>query len=214
MEVVQSLLSDPWIPDTYEFCAVFCRKDMNQILIRSFYQRNTLDVAKGLLGCFLVRRLGCQTVRAKIIETEAYIGEDDLACHASKGRTKRTEVMYGEAGHAYVYLIYGMYHCLNIVTEAKDFPAAVLIRAVEVESVPFRETNGPGKLCRFLEIDRTLNQWDLTRGGKLWVEAGEPVFDTDIQVIKRVGIAYARHCQDYLWRFVVKTREKEAPHDA
>ena len=119
-------------------------------LHRSFYQRPTLTVARDLLGCFLVRKMparrgrGSKIVRARITEVEAYIGEDDLACHASKGRTKRTEIMYGEAGHAYVYLIYGMYELLNIVTEAKDFPAAILIRAVEIEGMPKIKTNGPG----------------------------------------------------------------------
>ena len=143
-----------------------------RILSERFYERDTLTAAKELLGCFLVRKIGRKTWRARITEVEAYVGEDDLACHASKGRTKRTETMYGEPGHAYVYLIYGMYHCLNIVTEKGGFPAAVLVRAVEVEDVPKKETDGPGKLCRFLEIDRTFDAWDVTRGEKLWVERG------------------------------------------
>jgi DNA-3-methyladenine glycosylase len=180
---------------------------LSETLPREFYRRSTLDVARDLMGCFLVRRIGRKTVRARIVETEGYVGEDDLACHASKGRTKRTEVMYGDPGHAYVYLIYGMYHCLNIVTEEKGFPAAVLVRAVEVEGVPSKETNGPGKLCRFLEIGRDLNGWDLTRGAKLWLEPGEPVPGRNIQATRRIGVDYAKHCKDYLWRFVARETE-------
>ncbi len=178
-----------------------------KILTRSFYHKDTLEVARGLLGSVLVRRVGRKTVRARIVETEAYVGEDDLACHASKGRTKRTEVMYGEAGHAYVYMIYGMYHCLNIVTEAKDFPSAVLIRAVEIDGVPRKETDGPGKLCRFLDIDRSLNGWDVTRGGKLWIESGKPSDDEIVSAAKRVGIDYAGHCREYPWRFVLEGKK-------
>lgn len=171
-------------------------------LSRSFYQHSTLDVAKRLLGCVLIRKIGRKMIRARIVETEAYIGEDDLACHASKGRTKRTEIMYGEAGHAYVYMIYGMYHCLNIVTEKKDFPAAVLIRSVEVDGVPVKETNGPGKLCRFLSIDRTLNGWDVTQGERLWIEKPDRSVPKErIVAGTRVGIDYAKHCRDYPWRF-------------
>lgn len=178
-----------------------------KILSKSFYHKDTLEVARGLLGCFLVRKIGRKVVRARIVETEAYVGEDDLACHASKGRTNRTEVMYGAAGHAYVYMIYGMYHCLNVVTEAKDFPAAVLIRAVEIEGVPRKETDGPGKLCRFLGIDRSLNEWDITKGEKLWVESGRESDDEAILSMKRVGIDYAEHCREYPWRFVLERKK-------
>ena len=100
-------------------------------LTRSFYQQSTVDVAKQLLGKYLVRRHPDGVRAGRIVETEAYIGPQDLACHAARGRTPRTEVMFGPAGHAYVYFIYGMYHMLNLVTEAKDYPAAVLIRAIE-----------------------------------------------------------------------------------
>lgn len=175
----------------------------SKIILQSFFKRKTLDVAKQLLGCFLVRKIGKRIIRARIVETEAYVGEDDLACHASKGRTKRTEIMYGEAGHAYVYMIYGMYHCLNIVTEKKDFPAAVLIRVVKAEGRPARETDGPGKLCRFLKIDRKLNGWDAARGEKLWIEKGEKISQKSIHADKRIGIDYAKHCKDYLWRFAL-----------
>lgn len=180
-----------------------------QILARDFFVRPTLEVARNLVGCFLVREIQGVEQRARIVETEAYIGEDDLACHASKGRTKRTEVMYGEAGHAYVYLVYGMHELLNIVTEDEGFPAAVLIRAVELEGVPFSKTNGPGKLTRVMQIDRALNGADVTNQNELWFEKGEPVPETAIEKTPRVGIAYAEHCAAYPWRFVVKKPVKK-----
>jgi len=178
------------------------------ILTRKFYQKDTLKVAQDLVGCFLVRKSASRRrnkiIKGMITETEAYIGKNDLACHASKGRTPRTEIMYGEAGHAYVYIVYGMYHCLNIVTEKKNFPAAVLIRAIKIDSVDYQKTNGPGKLCKFLKIDRKLNNWNITRGEKLWVESGTKIKKSQIYKDKRVGIDYAKHCKHYLWRFYVK----------
>lgn len=171
---------------------------------REFFERDTLEVARELLGCFLVRKVWRKTFKARITEVEAYIGADDLACHARAGRTKRTEVMYGKPGHAYVYLVYGMYALLNIVTEKKDFPAAVLIRSLEIEGVPKNKTNGPGKLCRLLQIDRSLNGWDVTKGEKLWVEQGTKVSQKNITATKRIGIDYAKHCRDYPWRFLLK----------
>jgi DNA-3-methyladenine glycosylase len=172
------------------------------ILQRKFYQQDTLKVAQDLLGCFLVRKIGNKIIRATITETESYIGEDDLACHASKGRTSRTEIMYGLAGHAYIYMIYGMYHCLNIVTEKKNFPAAVLIRSIKIDGIDYKKTNGPGKLCKFLKIDRKLNGIDITKKGKLYIEkpAQNPLA-ADIMMGKRIGIDYARQCRHYLWRF-------------
>jgi len=141
-------------------------------------------------------------MRARIVETEAYQGVDDLASHASRGRTPRTETMYGEAGHAYIYMIYGMYHCLNIVTEKKNIPAAVLIRAVEIEGVPMKQTNGPGKICRFLHINRAFNGMDVTLGKQVWLEKySQKNRKRQIVASKRVGVEYAKHCKDYLWRF-------------
>lgn len=97
-----------------------------------------------------------------------------------------------------------MYYCLNVVTEKKDFPAAVLIRGVEIESVDHKKTNGPGKLCKFLKIDRKLNGWDMTKGEKLWIEKDIPkVRPSEIKKSKRIGVDYARHCKEYLWRFSV-----------
>ena len=180
-----------------------------EILKSKYYERDTLEVAKDLLGCVLVRQFASgrrkKEIRAVITEVEAYVGEDDLASHASKGRTKRTELMYGEAGRAYVYMIYGMYHCLNIITEKKDFPAAVLIRAVKIEGIEYKKTNGPGKLCKFLEIDRGFNGHDMTKGEKLWIEPADAKAMADKKIIanKRIGIDYAKHCKDYLWRFSI-----------
>ena len=172
------------------------------ILKRKFYNQNTLKVAEELLGCFLMRKVKGKTVKAMITETEAYMGEDDLASHASKGRTPRTELMFGEAGHAYVYMIYGMYHCLNIVTEKKDFPAAVLIRAVKIDGIDYKKTNGPGKLCKFLKIDRKLNGLDITKREKLWIEKPtKKISKKSIVTDRRIGIDYAKHCKEYLWRF-------------
>lgn len=185
------------------------------ILTRDFFAQPTLTVARSLLGCHLVREIDGQPVRGLIVETEAYIGPEDSACHASKGRTARTEVMFGPPGYSYVYLIYGMYHMLNLVTQAEDFPAAVLIRAIEpvagLELMranrppgqrPQNLTNGPGKLCRALAIDRTLNGWDVTTGQTLWLETGDTPSEAAIASGPRVGIDYARpEDQAAPWRF-------------
>ena len=158
-------------------------------LDRLFYARDTLTVARELLGQRLVRLLDGQRVAGRIVEVEAYIGEEDQACHAACGRTARNAVMYGPAGVAYVYFIYGMHHCFNVVTEREGFPAAVLVRAIEpVEGIeamrwnrPGRRgkelTNGPAKLCYALAIDRALNGVDLVGGEDLWIEQDEPISD-------------------------------------
>ena len=172
-------------------------------LSKRFYQRDTLKVAQNLLGCFLARQIGKKIIKGMIVETEAYIGEDDLACHASRGRTPRTEIMYGEAGRAYVYMVYGMHHCLNVVTEKKNFPAAALIRGIVVKGGNVM-LDGPGKLCRFLKIDRKFNGWDLTEGKKLWIEKGIKIKKPRIKKSKRVGIDYAGKCKHYLWRFYLR----------
>ncbi|MCX6762840.1 MAG: DNA-3-methyladenine glycosylase, partial [Candidatus Moranbacteria bacterium] len=178
------------------------KRSRPKVLPKEFYSRNTLKVAQGLLGCFLVRKYRGKIWRGMITETEGYAGEDDLASHASRGRTPRTVVMYGEPGRVYVYLIYGMYYNFNVVTEKKDFPAAVLIRGVKIEGVPEKETNGPGKLCRFLKIDKRLNKWDMAKGEKLWIEERDPKMKLP-KIIKseRIGVDYAKHCKEYLWRF-------------
>lgn len=118
----------------------------------SFFNRPTITVAQELLG----KEIFFKGQKAVITETEAYIGENDPACHAARGKTKRTAVMYGRAGFSYVYLIYGMYYCLNFVTEEEGFPAAVLIRAVRISGIPDKKLNGPGKLCRFWALQRNI----------------------------------------------------------
>ena len=127
----------------------------------SFYERETLVVAEELLGKYLVRQIRGKKMVGKIVEVEAYIGESDPACHAYRGLTPRTKIMYGTAGHAYVYFNYGMYFLLNVVTEREGFPAAVLIRALEpvfgFKSDEVRPASGPGKLCRSMQIDKELN---------------------------------------------------------
>ena len=181
---------------------------------RLFYSRPALDVASDLLGKILVRRLGRRILSGKIVETEAYVGPHDLACHASKGHTLRTSVMFGPPGYAYVYMIYGFYFCLNVVTESVGYPAAVLIRAVEpLENVdlmrelrnnPQRETNiasGPGKLCMAMSVDKQLNGADLT-GTTIWIE-DRKLDPGPIRTSPRVGVDYAGEYKDKPWRFFV-----------
>ena len=166
-------------------------------LSRIFFNRPTLIVAKELLGKYLCRRIKGKVIKVKIIETEAYCGISDLACHASKGLTPRTKVMFGPPGHAYIYMIYGMYHCLNFVTEKEGNPSAVLIRKVE-------NLKGPGILCRELKIDRRLNGIDLMVNNKLWMEDnGEVAKQSKIKKGKRVGVDYAGKWKDKLWRFYI-----------
>ena len=144
----------------------------------------------------------------KIVEVEAYVGPQDKACHASKGRTQRTDVMFGPAGVAYVYLIYGMYHCLNVVTEREEFPSAVLIRAIEIDG---ELIDGPGRLCRALQIDRRLNRVDLTTGESLWFEdRGVLVKRGDVGAHPRIGVDYAGEWAKKLWRFRLRTGH--SPH--
>ena len=164
-------------------------------LNRKFFNRNTVDVAKELLGKYLIRKVNGKIIKAKIIETEAYCGTRDLACHASKGSTPRTKVMFGPAGFTYIYLIYGMYHCLNIVTEKEGYPAAVLIRGVG-------NIIGPGKVCRELKIDRGLNNIDITKSKEIWIENLDDQIDPrQIKKGKRIGVDYAGKWKDKLWRF-------------
>src|SRR5471030_1452488 len=132
-----------------------------QKLPRSFYDRDTIAVAEELLGKNLIHKSAGLTRIGKIVEVEAYLGPHDLAAHSSKGLTERTKIMFGPPGHAYVYLIYGMYHCLNVVTEREGHASAVLLRAVEpIENIKGR-TQGPGLLCIALRIDKRLTGHDL-----------------------------------------------------
>jgi DNA-3-methyladenine glycosylase len=183
-------------------------------LLRSFYEQPTVDVAKQLLGKYLVRQHPEGATVGRIVETEAYVGPQDLACHASKGRTARTEVMFGPAGHAYVYFIYGFYNMLNLVTERKNHPAAVLIRAVEpmtgIELMRARRqldnlrdlASGPGKLCQAFAIDRSLNGADLCDDVLYVEERGE--LQPKIRATPRVGVDYAGKWKDKRYRFLVR----------
>ena len=171
----------------------------DNILSKRYFNRPTLTVARSLVGKYLVREHGKGTVAGRIVEVEAYVGCEDLACHASKGRTGRTEVLFGPPGMSYVYLIYGMYHMLNVVTERTEFPAAVLIRAIEVDG---ELIDGPGKLCRLLAIDRSLNRVDLTNRRSLWLEdRGVKVFSKQIGTFPRIGVDYAGVWAKKPWRF-------------
>jgi len=151
-------------------------------LNRKFFSRKTLLVAKNLVGKYLVRRIGPRLIREKITETEAYIGPHDLASHSARGRTKRNEPMYSEAGTIYVYFTYGMHWMLNIVTEEKNFPAAVLIRGTE-------NVSGPGRLTKKFKIDKSLNGKSLGKSSGLWIENG--IKPKKIKRTKRIGVDYS-----------------------
>ena len=161
-------------------------------LTYEFFHRPCVEVARDLVGKVLV----LDQTQLRISETEAYCGEADTACHASKGRTKRTEVMYADAGTVYIYLCYGMHWMLNIVTGEKEQPEAVLIRACV-------EAPGPGKLTKTMGITGELNRSSVLSGGQLWI--GDDGFCSAVDTDKRVGIGYAsREDQDRLWRFKIK----------
>ena len=172
-------------------------------LPRAFYDRDTILVARELLGKYLVHQSNRIKRVGKIVEVEAYLGPHDLAAHSAKGRTERTKVMFGPPGHAYVYLIYGMYHCMNVVTEREGHASAVLLRAIEpVKNVAGR-TQGPGLLCRALEIDRRLNAHDLLSDD---FYIGTPARAELFSTIKRprIGVDYAKHWAKRHLRFYIK----------
>jgi len=184
-----------------------------RILRREFYSRDTVEVAKDLLGKYLVRQIDNDLLIGKIVEVEAYKGSDDPASHAYRGKTTRNTLMFGEAGHAYIYFIYGKHHCLNVTTEKVGTPGAVLIRALEpIFGIEFMKknrksedlvnlTNGPGKLTEAMKITKKLNGWDLTRGERLFV--CEPALKGSFRIksTTRVGI---REGVDKPWRFYVE----------
>lgn len=193
-------------------------------LQREFYNRDSVTVSKELLGKYLVHAVNGEYLAGKIVEVEAYMGPTDKAAHSYKGRrTERNEIMYGGPGFAYVYIIYGMYNCMNVVVEEANKPQAVLIRALEpvhgleamakfrysreYSELSKREilglTSGPGKLCRALNIDRTLNGEDLC-GSKLYISEAEGEEKFDIVTTTRINIDYAEEARDYPWRFYIK----------
>jgi DNA-3-methyladenine glycosylase len=165
-----------------------------------FYSRGAIDVARDLVGTTLVRRFRGRAYRARVVETEAYVGAHDLASHASKGRTQRTDVMFGPPGRAYVYLIYGMHVLHNVVTSHAGDPQAVLIRAGEPLDDWDADLSGPGKLARAMKITRTLNGVDLTGDGLFFTpDPGPP---PRLVTGKRVGIDYAGDWKHELLRFM------------
>lgn len=191
-------------------------------LTEKFYKRNTEIVAKELLGKTLVHQIGNIKISGRIVETEAYLGVIDKAAHSYGGkRTSRVEVMYNKPGVSYVFMIYGMYYCFNVVTREQGIPEAVLIRALEpiegLDSISFNRfnksfeslnkrdkinlTNGPGKLSKALLIDKSLNGEDLC-GEKLFIEDSLDV--PEIVISKRIGIDYAEEAKDFMLRFYIK----------
>jgi DNA-3-methyladenine glycosylase len=172
-------------------------------LPRTFYNRDTTLVAQGLLGKRLVLKQNNVERIGKIVEVEAYLGEHDLAAHSSKGLTGRTKTMFGPPGFAYVYLIYGVHHCMNVVTERAGNGAAILLRAVEPVNNLEGKTSGPGLLCRALEIDRRLNGHDLLSDD---FYIAEPDAAEKFSTVKRprIGVDYAKHWAKRLLRFYIK----------
>ena len=172
-------------------------------LPRSFYDRSTIIVAKELLGKHLIHRSDGVRRVGRIVEVEAYLGPHDLAAHSSKGLTERTKVMFGPPGHAYVYFIYGVYYCMNVVTEREGHGSAVLLRAVEpVKNVEGR-TQGPGLLCQAMRIDKRLNAHDLVSDDFHIAAAPVPEPFT-IAKGPRIGVDYARHWARRHLRFYIK----------
>ncbi len=187
------------------------------IIEREFYSRNTIDVAKGLLGKILVRIIDGKVISGAIVESEAYRSTDDPASHSYRGRTERNSVMFGEAGHAYVYFTYGNHYCLNIVAKEDTTPAgAVLIRAIEpIEGVssmrryrktsdPYNLTSGPGKLTQALKVTKSQNGVDVTKKEELYVVNGKHIDESEIVATSRIGIRVAL---DKPWRFHIAENE-------
>jgi DNA-3-methyladenine glycosylase len=173
------------------------------ILERSFYAQNTITVAKQLLGKYLVHHYQNTQYVAKIVEVEAYLGAHDLACHASKGITKRTQTMFGPPGYAYVYMIYGMYYCMNVVTEPEGNGSAVLIRAVEPVTNILTKTKGPGLLCKAMHINKDLNNHDLL-SENFYIFSEDVPDDFSIVERPRIGVDYAGIWATKNLRFYIK----------
>ena len=169
---------------------------MSNVLPKEYFLRPATELSPELLGKLLCRKIDGEVVKLRILETECYFGEEDTACHAHKGRTSRTDIMYEAGGNAYVYLCYGIHSLLNITTGEEGHPEAVLIRAVE-------GSVGPGRLTKRLSIDRTLNRMPLCEKSGLWIE--DDGTRLDYITAPRVGIDYANEeDRSRLWRFIVK----------
>lgn len=184
---------------------------------RDFFKKDAVDLAKRLLGKKLIRNVEGKKITSIITETEAYVGPEDKGSHAfNNKRTKRTETMFKEGGHAYIYLIYGMYNCLNVVCAEKDKPEAILIRSIEpldnldyikkqrnIKSNKIKDlTNGPGKLCQALNIDTTLDGINLLSNNELYIEDND--LKPKIVSAKRINIDYAEEYVHKFWRFYIK----------
>lgn len=168
------------------------------ILNRAFFLQDTNIVSTNLIG----KLLCFHNFQGVITETESYIGMDDPACHAARGITKRTKIMFGPAGFSYVYFIYGKYYCLNIVTEAVNFPAATLIRGIKLIHPPYTYLDGPGKLCRFLGINLAYNGIDITLSKELYIkDIGYPL---SYQSTPRIGISKGL---DKMWRYIISDKD-------
>jgi len=197
------------------------RGDLLEKLTRDFYEQDTLWVAKQLLGKKLVRVINSEQLICTITDVEAYTGILDRACHSYGGRrTDRTEVLWGEGGHVYVYMIYGMYYMLNVVTEPQNVPCAVLIRGVQpitslntISQLRYDKiydllskneiknlSNGPGKVCKALQITKQQNELDLL-GDEIYILDAPTIDPSNIHVGKRINIDYAGEAKDYLYRF-------------
>ena len=175
-----------------------------RVLDSSFYERGALEVAHDLIGKTLMLEHEEGSDRAVIVETEAYVGPEDLACHAAKGRTPRTEVMFGPAGRWYVYFVYGVHWMLNVVTAEEGFPAAVLIRGVE-------GTTGPGRVAKRFQVDRRFYGAPASERTGLWIEdTGTVIPDRDILRTPRIGVDYAGRWAAEPYRFVVKGSDRAA----
>lgn len=162
-------------------------------LCLKFFKNDAVWVAENLIGKILCRKINGQIIRDKIVEAEAYLGESDSASHARFGKTNRSQTMWEDGGTVYVYLCYGMHHMLNFVTGEKGCPQAVLIRATE-------NANGPGKVCKYFGIDRSLNGTLI--GRELWIEEGAPC---TVEMLPRIGIGYAQeNDRQALLRFALK----------
>lgn len=171
---------------------------MSSRLDKSFFSQDALDLAPQLLGKICARRFSNgNLIRNIITEVEVYRGEEDLACHASKGRTARTEIMYAPGGVVYVYFIYGMHWLWNVVAGPKDHPQAVLIRGLQ-------DVSGPGRVGRLLELDKTFYGEDLSESKRLWLEDSEKISSGKIITTPRIGIDYAKRWAKKPWRFVLK----------
>jgi DNA-3-methyladenine glycosylase len=193
----------------------------NLRLKQEFYQKDAVQAARDLLGKIIVRKYNGKTITVKIVETEAYCGAEDKASHAHNNKkTKRTAPMFKEGGHAYIYLIYGMYYCLNVVTAAENNPHAVLIRGVEplkglkyikenrqIKSSRSKDlTNGPGKLSQALKIDKSFDGCNLVENNSLYLTDGGTE-DFEIESSPRVNIDYAEEYKDKKWRFLIKNNK-------